>query len=211
MNNEKFSYLPIGIFGKWQEICNLIASLLHIPSALILKAHNEYFEVVVSAQSEDNIYRPGDKIFCSELFEQIDINLKTYLKEHNALEAALRNKMPENEHGWLAYFGLTLNYPDGNPYGCICILDNKKNYFPDESELLLKQFKRLFELDLLGNMHIAQAEISDKDGILRNSDTELVETNTQLHDDNQENLKLWIEKSPLCYLYSNRLAICFCK
>ena len=40
------------------------------------------------------------------------------------------------------------NFPNGEPFGTICVLDHNENSYTEEHEQLLKQFKRVVELDL---------------------------------------------------------------
>ena len=47
----------------------------------------------------------------------------------------------------VSYLGFPLNFPNGEPFGTICILDRKENKYSEEHEQLLQQFKSVVELD----------------------------------------------------------------
>ena len=61
MKNNPFEEITEEVLLKWQEIADLIAEFLSVPSALIMKTENEFMEVYISSNSENNPYRIGDK------------------------------------------------------------------------------------------------------------------------------------------------------
>ena len=48
----------------------------------------------------------------------------------------------------VAYLGFPLNFPDNQPFGTLCVLDNKERSFTLLNEKLIQQFKHVIELDL---------------------------------------------------------------
>ncbi len=55
---------------------------------------------------------------------------------------------PDIKLGMIAYLGLPINFPNGTPFGTICILDRKEKHFSEKEEKILFQFKTLIESDL---------------------------------------------------------------
>ncbi len=48
--------VPSEIVGKWQEIVDLLAEVMHVPSALVMKVEPPNITVFVSSQSKGNPY-----------------------------------------------------------------------------------------------------------------------------------------------------------
>jgi hypothetical protein len=51
--------VPSEIFRKWQEIVNLLAEIMHVPSASIMRVDPPHIKVFVSSTSEGNPCEPG--------------------------------------------------------------------------------------------------------------------------------------------------------
>jgi len=58
---NSFEEIPDGFLEKWQEIADLIAAIINVPAALIMKTENEFMEVFTSSKTENNPYKVGDK------------------------------------------------------------------------------------------------------------------------------------------------------
>ncbi len=66
------------IMENWQEITDILAGLLNIPAALIMRYTDPDIEVFVASNNEDNPYHPGDKekLFGSGLYCETVIKTK---------------------------------------------------------------------------------------------------------------------------------------
>ncbi|MFW6389467.1 MAG: PAS domain S-box protein, partial [Marinilabiliaceae bacterium] len=146
--NNAFEDIPDSFLAKWQEITDLIASIMNIPAALIMKAEDELMEVFVSSQTENNPYKPGDKEHWHGLYCETVIKTQQKLCIPNALKDKKWDKNPDIKLGMIAYLGFPINFPDQRPFGTLCVLDIKERAFGDEDEKLLLQFKKAIELDL---------------------------------------------------------------
>src|SRR5260370_2312295 len=51
--------VPSEIIRKWQEIVNLLAEIMHVPSASIMRVDPPHIKVFVSSTSEGNPCEPG--------------------------------------------------------------------------------------------------------------------------------------------------------
>ncbi|MFZ0068440.1 MAG: hypothetical protein WAK90_19930, partial [Pseudolabrys sp.] len=56
MNTFETIQVPAQITEKWQEIIDLLAEVLHVPSALIMKVEPPNIRVFVRSESEGNPY-----------------------------------------------------------------------------------------------------------------------------------------------------------
>jgi len=52
--------VPSEIVGKWQEIVNLLAEIMHVPSALVMKVEPLNITVFVSSESKGNPYEQDE-------------------------------------------------------------------------------------------------------------------------------------------------------
>ena len=145
---NSFNNIPQSFISKWQEIVDLLAKVVGIPAALIMKAENDYMEVFIASKSENNPYHVGEKEHWNGLYCETVIKSQHKLKVPNALKDEKWVKNPDIKLGMISYFGFPLNFPNGEPFGTICVLDHNENSYTEEHEQLLKQFKRVVELDL---------------------------------------------------------------
>jgi hypothetical protein len=62
MNNAlEIAQIPAEITEKWQEIIDLLAEVLHVPSALIMKLEPPNIRVFVRSDSEGNPYERDER------------------------------------------------------------------------------------------------------------------------------------------------------
>lgn len=141
-------HFPQHFIEKWQRIADLLAVNLGLPAALILKVNQDVMEVMISSHSENNPYHVGDKEQWSGLYCQEVIQTQKELLVPNALKSARWKNNPDLKRLMIAYYGLPINYPDGKPFGTICVLDNVEKHFSDVQKMLLHQFKNVVELDI---------------------------------------------------------------
>lgn len=145
---NSFDEIPQSFISKWQVIVDLLAKLIGIPAALIMKVENDFMEVFISSKSDNNPYHVGDKEHWNGLYCETVIKSQNKLKVANALKDEKWDKNPDINLGMVSYFGFPLNFPNGEPFGTICVLDRNENTYSEEHEQLLIQFKRVVELDL---------------------------------------------------------------
>jgi PAS domain S-box-containing protein len=141
--------LPQWVLNKWQELADLLASMLEIPAALIMKTEDEYMEVFITSHSDNNPYHVGDKEKWYGLYCETVIKSQKKLLLPNALKEKNWDRNPDIELGMIAYLGFPLNAPNNKPFGTICILDTKENEFSENAEKLMLQFKKIIELDMV--------------------------------------------------------------
>lgn len=136
--------------NSWQTILDMLAEVFNVPAALIMELKDGHLEVFISSDSEGNPYKVGEK----ELFEDSGlycekvIKTKSELLVPNAIKDDEWKDNPDVKLGMISYLGFPLSWPNGIPFGTICVLDNKENAYTLLYRKLLEKFKDHIELDL---------------------------------------------------------------
>jgi hypothetical protein len=60
--------VPTEIVQKWQEIANLLAEIIHVPAALVMRLEPPNIRVFVSSESSGNPYEK-DEVACFDPLE----------------------------------------------------------------------------------------------------------------------------------------------
>jgi len=137
------------MLAAWQTTVDLIAKIADIPASLIMKRHSQEIEVLVSSETDNNPYTAGARdslghgLYCETVIAE-----QTELLVSNALKDPLWQTNPDISLGMISYCGLPLNWPSGEPFGTICMLDSKANEYSAEQRLLLESFRNSVESSL---------------------------------------------------------------
>ncbi|HEM48903.1 MAG TPA: GAF domain-containing protein [Caldithrix sp.] len=142
--------IPDHVLENWQEIANILAELIDVPAALIMRYLNPDIEVFVASQSKDNPYHPGESetLFGSGLYCETVIKSKNKLLVPDARSDPDWAKNPDIKLNMISYLGFPILLPDKNPFGTLCVLDNQHNEYSDVKEKLMLQFRNLIESHL---------------------------------------------------------------
>jgi len=141
--------IPPEMLAAWQTTVDLIAKIADIPASLIMKRHSQEIEVLVSSETDNNPYTAGARdslghgLYCETVIAE-----QTELLVSNALKDPLWQTNPDISLGMISYCGLPLNWPSGEPFGTICMLDSKANEYSAEQRLLLESFRNSVESSL---------------------------------------------------------------
>jgi GAF domain-containing protein len=148
--NEVQIEIPKATLEAWQEIVDILAEIVGIPAALIMRLNDPDIEVFVSSNSEDNPYHPGDKekLYGSGLYCETVIKTQDKLLVPDALEDVNWKNNPDVELNMISYLGFPILLPDGKPFGTICVLDSKRNEYSENTEKLMLKFSSLIESHL---------------------------------------------------------------
>lgn len=68
MSENSFEKIPDGFLNKWQEVADLLANIINVPAALLMKTEDEFMEVFTSSKTNNNPYNAGDKEHWSGLY-----------------------------------------------------------------------------------------------------------------------------------------------
>ncbi len=154
--------IPAGVLSNWQDIANLLATVVGIPAALIMRVNDPYIEVLVSSESEENPYHPGDreKLVDSGLYCETVIKTKEKLLVPDALTDPDWENNPDVKINMISYLGFPILLPDRKPFGTLCVLDTKRNEYSKTIEQLMLALRGLIESHL--EMIYANQILGDK-------------------------------------------------
>ncbi len=157
--------IPESTREAWQKSVDIMADLMEIPAALILRVCDaERTQVFVASRTRSNPYLQGDIIerHPNSYFEA-SISDSNLLKIVNAAEESRWGNGPAVDKGMVSYMGLPLIWPDGDAFGVICVMDCQEHRYSDRSERLLEQFQEIINLHLL--LLFQQHEMREKSKI----------------------------------------------
>lgn len=141
--------VPESVLDTWQITVDLIAELIRVPAALIMRVHHREIEVFVSSHSLGNVYTAGEHAqLDSGLYCETVMETKSALCVLNALEDPLWDKNPDIELGMISYYGLPLIWPSGEIFGTFCVLDNKTNVYMKIYRRLMRRFCDSIQLSI---------------------------------------------------------------
>src|SRR2546429_1007697 len=138
--------VPPDIIRKWQEIVDLLADLMHVPSPSIMRAEPPQIKVFVSSASKGNPCVPGSVDtgpYCETVLKS-----RQPLRVTDALADETWRSNPHVKSGMISYLGVPISWPDGEIFGTICIRDNKRNAYSEAYLKLLLHFRDLLQADL---------------------------------------------------------------
>lgn len=138
------------ILERWQGIVDLLAQVVQVPAALIMRLVDQDIEVFVASRSAGNPYKPGDHehFLGSGLYCETVVRSNDRLLVPNALEDEHWKSNPDVRLNMISYLGMPLSYPDGRPFGTICMLDSKGNAYNLTYESLLRNFRDIIQSQL---------------------------------------------------------------
>lgn len=141
--------VPEDVLESWQITADLLANIANIPAALIMRAHATEIEVFISSHSAGNVYHCGEMANLNTgLYCETVISTQHKLLIPNALTNPEWFQNPDIKLGMISYYGLPLNWPSGDVFGTICILDNKENQYNKDILDLMERFRDSIQLSL---------------------------------------------------------------
>lgn len=142
--------VPDDLMEQWQGLVNTLATVANIPAGLIMRLAEEDIEVLVASQSQGNPYGPGDKEHFSDsgLYCETVIRTKQPLLVPDALSDPHWKDNPDVKLEMVSYLGFPILFPDGTPFGTLCILDRKPNSYSDAISNLIENFRNLIQAHL---------------------------------------------------------------
>src|SRR5258707_11528930 len=143
------SQVPYEIVLKWQEIVDLLAEIIHVPSALIMRVEPPHIKVFVSSESKGNPYEPNELApLNTGLYCETVMKTRLPLLVADALRDEAWKSNPDIKLGMVSYLGVPISWPDGEIFGTICVLDNKSNVYSELFLKLLLQWRDVLQADL---------------------------------------------------------------
>ncbi len=161
---------PMISLKKWQTTVDLMARLYEAPAAYVSQYTSRGFQIVITNGSPANPFHAGaafDKntnLFCRKVVQDC-----AQVYENHATSNAVwaGNPMMEKER-FNSYLGVPIYWPDGSPFGTICVLDYAVTHYNKNFLELIWQFRDLVEADLmLSNQFVQLLELSTRDDLSR--------------------------------------------
>jgi PAS domain S-box-containing protein len=125
---------------------NLLAEIMHVPSASIMRVDPPHIRVFVSSTSEGNPCEPGaldTGPYCETVMKTGQPLLVTDARDNEAWKTN-----PHVKLGMVSYLGVPIGWPDGRLFGTICVRDNKRNEYSEAYLKLLLHFRDMLQADL---------------------------------------------------------------
>ena len=140
--------IPDNFLQKWQNTVNVMASIFEVPAGLIMRVLSEQVEVLLSSQTPGNPYHPAEKANLNTgLYCETVMASQSPLQVPNALEDPHWKNNPDVALNMISYLGVPLLWQEGEVFGTICVLDNKKRVFQEKYIQLLWELKKTIEAD----------------------------------------------------------------
>ena len=168
--------VPAQITEKWQEIIDLLAEVLHVPSALIMKVEPPEIRVFVRSESKGNPYERDERASLNTgLYCETVMKTRQLLLVPDALADQKWNANPDIKLGMISYMGVPVAWPNGDIFGTICVLDARRNEYSELYRKLLIQCREMLQADLKSLQASAELELKvlERTAQLRRSETEL--------------------------------------
>ncbi|MBF8435884.1 diguanylate cyclase [Halanaerobiaceae bacterium Z-7014] len=172
---------------KWQDILDIIADILGVSAALVMRITSDSIEVVLKSQNESNPYKAGASeslghgLYCEAVIAR---NKDLYI--NNALKNQAWKDNPDLSSDMISYFGLPVNWPDNEVFGTVCILNDTEIKLDNNQRKLLNEFRNVIEdnLDLLVTQHELRSFFNIKSDLLckTNIEGEFIKINSSWED-----------------------------
>jgi signal transduction histidine kinase len=141
--------VPSEILQKWQEIVNVVAEIVHVPSALVMKVEPPNIKVLVSSESHGNPYERDELApLNTGLYCETVMKTRQCLLVPDAMRDDGWKSNPDIKLGMISYLGFPVAWPDGRIFGTICVLDRKENAYSGLYRKFLLQCRDLLQADL---------------------------------------------------------------
>jgi GAF domain-containing protein len=142
--------VPDRLLANWQEMVDIMAEIVHVPAALIMRAQEPTIEVCVASKNEGNPYQPGanEILAGSGLYCETVLRTQAKLLVPDARSDAVWDHNPDIKLNMISYLGFPILLPDKSPFGTICVLDRKPNSYSPTTEKLMVKFRDLIESNL---------------------------------------------------------------
>jgi len=135
---------------KWQKIVDITSKILDVPGAWIMQANIKGVEAILASKAVQNkapagmCFHKDINIYCKTV-----IRTNKYLYIKNALKEGGWDDNPEyTEYGLISYLGVPLEWPNGNVFGTLCVMDINESNYPNDNIDLLLQLKEIIDGDL---------------------------------------------------------------
>lgn len=152
------------IFGQtlqeWQGIVDLVVRLVGARAGLIMRARGDDIAVLVASCNPGNPYEVGEKekLVGSGLYCERVIATQEKLLVPNALKSDEWRNNPDIKRNMISYLGFPIRLPGGQPFGTICVLDDRESQYSSDVIELMEKMRDLIESHLQLNERLLLQE-----------------------------------------------------
>lgn len=138
------------VLENWQSMLDIAADIIQVPAGLIMRLNENSIEVFLKSLNKENPYKLGEKaelkygLYC----ETVIGTQKSLIVPDARKDKLWKENNPDVEINMVSYIGFPLNWPDGEVFGTICMLDNKENNYNKQYSDFISQLKDHIEADL---------------------------------------------------------------
>jgi PAS domain S-box-containing protein len=158
--------VPSEIVHKWQEIVNVVAEIVHVPSALVMRVEPPNIKVLVASESNGNPYERDEAASLNTgLYCETVMKTRRCLSVPDALASDEWKSNPDIRLGMISYLGFPVAWPDGRMFGTICVLDKKENAYSELYRKFLLQCRDVLQADL-GSLEKQRGELARSEAYL---------------------------------------------
>ncbi|GIC79403.1 GGDEF and EAL domain-containing protein [Moritella sp. F3] len=146
--NTQVIEIPESMFRGWQQTVELIAGIMNLPAALIMRVHHSDVRIF-SSNDAANVVSPllSESKQLSCYCAQVIYNRAELVIEDAALDFSWF--LDENVSAdIMAYYGLPLTWPNDQAFGTLCVLDAQAREFTPHCKLLITRFQQSMIADL---------------------------------------------------------------
>jgi PAS domain S-box-containing protein len=172
--------IPQVVTDKWQEITNLLAEIVQVPAALVMRIEPPEISVFVASKSQGNPYQPRERACLNTgLYCETVMRTRQFLLVPDARDDNEWRSNPDIKLGMISYLGLPVSWPNGNIFGTICVLDHKRNAYREVHHRLLLQLRDAVEADLR-SVFLYESRLADEKRVKERLEAQVIERTAEL-------------------------------
>lgn len=146
---RKHPDVPAFLLQKWQHIVDLLAKLSRTPAVLITQVRQDDISLLLKSCNPQNPFRrKGFNKRHSDMYCDTVINRRKSLFIEDATQTRHWQQSPNVEKGMTFYLGYPLNWPNAEPFGTICLMDQQADNQACHYQHLIEAFQALINHDL---------------------------------------------------------------
>ena len=125
-----------------------MVQILEVPTGLIMRVHKPTIQVVIASSNENNPFYAGadfpiEGVYCERVIDTGDTLLVP-----NALKDPEWDHNPDLEFDQISYLGFPIVWPNGDPFGTLCVSDTKENNYSELFRQLMQVLREYIECTL---------------------------------------------------------------
>ena len=146
--NTQVIEIPEQMFRGWQQTVELIAGIMNLPAALIMRVHHNDVRIFASNETANPLLPSlSDSKQLSCYSAQVIYNRAELLIEDTSMDFTWSGDKNVSVD-IMAYYGLPLTWPNEQAFGTLCVLDTQAREFSAHCKLLISRFQQSMCADL---------------------------------------------------------------